>query len=178
MHLKGPMVRWLQPVERRLKHASWQELCSLIHDRFSRDQHEALICQLFHIRQEGTITKYVDQFSALIDQLSAYESEANLLYYAMRFVDGLREEIKSMAMIQLLATLDAACALALVQGEATDSVKKKDHMHGESGISRSFSRFVVSGHAFAKFDKPTRLSLPDDKHATEATHAVVQLKTR
>jgi hypothetical protein len=99
MHLEGLAARWLQSVERRLKHANWHEFCSLIHDRFGRDQHDALIHQLFHMRQEGFVTEYVDQFSALVGQLSAYESKANLLYYAMRFVDGLREKIKSMVMI-------------------------------------------------------------------------------
>jgi hypothetical protein len=29
----------------------------------------------------------------LVDQLVAYESDANPLYYAMRFVDGLRDDI-------------------------------------------------------------------------------------
>jgi hypothetical protein len=56
MHLEGLAVRGLQSAERRLKQASWQEFCSLILDRFDRDQHEALIHQLFHIRQESSIT--------------------------------------------------------------------------------------------------------------------------
>jgi hypothetical protein len=42
---------------------------------------------------------YVDQFSTLVDQLTAYESEPNPSYYATRLVDGLREDIKSMVMI-------------------------------------------------------------------------------
>jgi hypothetical protein len=48
------------------------------------------------------------------------------LYYATQFVDGLKEEIRSMVMIQRPSDLDAACALALVQEEAGDSTRKKD----------------------------------------------------
>jgi hypothetical protein len=103
--------------------------------------------------------------------LSAYESEADPLYYAMRFVDGLKEEIKSMVKIQHPATLDAACALALVQEEAADSIKKKDHRRGDSGFNRSFSRFVVSGHAPVMYDKPIVLPPPDDKRTTEVARA-------
>jgi hypothetical protein len=50
MHLEGPATHWLQSVERRVCQADWTEFCSLIHEHFGRDQHEALIWQLFHIR--------------------------------------------------------------------------------------------------------------------------------
>jgi hypothetical protein len=99
MHLDGPTTRWFQSAERRLRQVDWGEFCSLLHERFGRAQHEALIRQLFHIRQTSSVTAYVDQFSALVDQWTTYESEANPLYYATRFVDGLREEIRSMVMI-------------------------------------------------------------------------------
>jgi hypothetical protein len=46
--------------------------CTMVHDRFGRDQHEALIRQLFHIRQLGTIAEYVEKFSTLADQFAAY----------------------------------------------------------------------------------------------------------
>jgi hypothetical protein len=56
--------------------------CALLYDRFGRDQHEAFIRQLFHIRQSGSVIEYVDQFSTLVDQLAAYEPNANPLHYA------------------------------------------------------------------------------------------------
>jgi hypothetical protein len=58
--------------------------------------------------------------------LAAYEVETNPLYYAMRFIDGMREGIKSMVMLHRPANLDAACALALVQEEAGDVSRKKE----------------------------------------------------
>jgi hypothetical protein len=54
-----------------------------VHERFSRDKHEALISQRFHIKQMGSVSEYVEQFSTLVDQLVAYESDANPLYYAI-----------------------------------------------------------------------------------------------
>jgi hypothetical protein len=113
MHFEGVVVRWLQSVEHRVCSMSWEQFCSALHDRFGRDHHEALIRQLFHIKQSGTVAEYVDRFSALVDQLAAYECTDNPLYYAMRFVDGLRDDIKLMVMIQR-PTLDTACALAMV----------------------------------------------------------------
>jgi hypothetical protein len=55
----------------------------------------------------------------------SYESEANHLYYVMRFVDGLKQDIREMVMIQRPTTLDAACAMALVQEEVTDTGRRR-----------------------------------------------------
>jgi hypothetical protein len=120
MHLEGAAAHWFQSTKWRLCQASWDSFCTLIHDCFGRDQHEALIHQLFHISQTGIVADYVERFSALVDQLAAYESESNPLYYATRFLDGLRDDIKSVVMIEHPLSLDTACALVLVQEEAAD----------------------------------------------------------
>jgi hypothetical protein len=114
MHLEGVAARWLQSVAHKIRTMTWEEFCVMVHDRFGRDQHEALIWQLFHIRQIGLAAEYVEKFSVLVDQFLAYEVEPNPIYDAMRFVDGLTEDIKSIVMIHHPATLDTACALALV----------------------------------------------------------------
>lgn len=78
---------------------------------------------MFHIRQLGSVDDYVEQFSTLVDHLSAYEANVDPLYYTMRFVDGLRDDIRSVIMVQRPSTLDTACSLALVQEEAATSSK-------------------------------------------------------
>jgi hypothetical protein len=93
MHFEGSAARWLQSIERRISSLTWAEFYSLLYDRFDRDQHEALIRQLFHIRQVGSIADYVEHFSVLVDQLTACEVIDNSLHYAMRFIDGLKEDI-------------------------------------------------------------------------------------
>jgi hypothetical protein len=86
--VEGPAAHWLQSVNHRTRVATWTELCSWIHDRFGRDQHEALIRQLFHIKKIGSIQNYIDKYTELIDQLLAYEPAANQRYYTTRFADG------------------------------------------------------------------------------------------
>jgi hypothetical protein len=43
MHFEATAARWLQSVERKIMDVSWDSLCSMVHDHFGRDQHEALI---------------------------------------------------------------------------------------------------------------------------------------
>jgi hypothetical protein len=99
------------------------------------------------------VTEYVDKFSTLVDQLVAYESNANLLYYAMRFVDGLREDIKAIVMIHSPSMLDATCALALVQEEELDSNKKREYKRYEPIFNRQVHRSVSSAPVLPRFDK-------------------------
>jgi hypothetical protein len=123
MHFEGRAARWLQAVERSLGQVSWEEFCNLVHERFGREQHKSLIHQLFHIKQLGSLSDYVEQFASLVDELAAYESKTDPLYYTMCFVDGLKHEIKTVVMVQRPPNLDTACALALVQEEALDSTR-------------------------------------------------------
>jgi hypothetical protein len=90
-----------------------------------------LIHQLFHIRQTRTVALNVEEFSALVDQMSTYEASTNLLYYVMRFVDGLWDDIHSMVMIQRPSNLDYACVLAIVHEEALESRKKANYRRYE-----------------------------------------------
>jgi len=71
MHFTGAAKRWLQSIEPLLATSDWKIFCSMIHERFSRDQHELLLRQLFNICQSGSVSEYVDKFTEIIDQLKA-----------------------------------------------------------------------------------------------------------
>jgi hypothetical protein len=103
----------------------------------------------------------------LLDQLTTYESEANPLYYATRFVDGLREEIRSMVMIQRPTTFDVACALALVQEEAVDSSKKKEFHRFEPSANRSAQKFVFPLPLPPKWDKLLGTAVTEERQGLE-----------
>jgi hypothetical protein len=120
-----PATRWLQSINHRMRSASWKELCSWIHDRFSRDQRESLIRQLFHIKHVGTVKEYIDKFSELVDQLVAYEHSSDLRYYTTHFVDGLKDDVKAVVLVQWPADLDTSYTLALLQEEA-DLARRHD----------------------------------------------------
>lgn len=64
-----------------------------------------------------------------MDQLTAYESHTDPLYYTMRFIDGLKSEFKSVILVQRPPDWDTACALALLQEEVLEQEKQKAY-HG------------------------------------------------
>jgi hypothetical protein len=80
MHFEGRVSRSRQSIKRRIKQLSRPKFCSLLHDRFIHEQHESLICQVFHIKQTRLVADYVEQFSSLVDELAAYESRTDPLF--------------------------------------------------------------------------------------------------
>lgn len=138
MHFTDAAARWLQSVEKSIRTCSWPEFCRLVLDRFGRDQHEQLIRQLFHIKQEGSVKDYIEQFSELVDQLTAYESKSDPLYYTLRFIDGLRDDIKSVITVQRPSTLDTACSLAQLQEKVGGSLHRPDGRKPEFSVVKPY----------------------------------------
>jgi hypothetical protein len=128
VHFEGPTAWWLQSINHHVHDTSWKELCSWIHDRFGRYQHESLIRQLFHIKQIGTVQEYINKFSELVDQLVSYEHSSDFRYYTTHFVDGLKDDVKSVVLVQRPTDLDTAYTLSLLQDKA-ESARRKDFMH-------------------------------------------------
>jgi hypothetical protein len=155
--LKGQLAagRWLQSVEPHLPSLLWVQFCHLVQDRFGREQHELVIRKLFHIRQTSTVQDYIDRFSELVDLLVTYEHTTDPLYYTMRFIDGLHDDIKSVILVQRPSTLDTACALALLQEEAESSRRRE----------------VRRGDAHLSYKTPTKTSSYQnwDKHSPQAS---------
>jgi hypothetical protein len=167
MHVEGVATHWFQSVERSVRSITWEKFCTLVHDRFGRDQHEAIIRQLFHIQQSGSVSEYVEQFSSIVDQLVAYESGANPLYYAMWFVDGLKENIRKVVMIQMPGDLDLACAFAMVQEEASDTSRRKDYRRADSYSYRSASKPVALSLGPPRYDKPLSQAVGEDTYVLD-----------
>jgi hypothetical protein len=89
----------------------------------------------------------------------------------MCFVDGLRDDISSMVMIQHPSTLDSTYALTLVQEEASDSMQKKDYGHYEPSSNRLAHKFAYPLPPLLKLDKHVGNYVAEDHHHTEATRA-------
>jgi hypothetical protein len=93
---------------------TWEEFCQLTLTRFGRNQHQALLRQLYHIHQSTTVIDYANHFSELIDQLATYEPDMDSLHYITRFIDGLKPAVRAVIAIQCPGDIDTAYTLALL----------------------------------------------------------------
>uniref|UniRef100_A0A0A8ZCB4 Retrotransposon gag domain-containing protein n=1 Tax=Arundo donax TaxID=35708 RepID=A0A0A8ZCB4_ARUDO len=172
MHFEGVAACWLQSVERKLHNASWSELCRLIHDCFGHEQHELLIRQLFHIKQTGSVADYIAKFFELVDQLSGYSSETDPLYYTMSFIDGLRDDIKPIVLVQRPPDFNTACALAALKEEVAEPLRRKEFRKPDSGfLTKPVSKGLYPLPHPPRLDKVTAPSQAEDKRGVESSRA-------
>jgi len=122
-------ARWLQSLDPRVKRLPWKDFCQLVLNRFGKAQYEALVRQMFNIRQTSSVQDYIDRFASLIDQLVAYGSSTDPVFFAMRFVDGLRSDICNPVHMQRPQDFDIASVLVLLQEELQDPAGRKDSHH-------------------------------------------------
>jgi hypothetical protein len=92
------------------------------------------------------VAAYVEEFSQLIDKLNAYQSMFEPLYYTLKFVDGLRDDVKAVVMLQRPQDLDTAAILAQLQEEAGTLLKKKEYRWQEATNPARAAVRQVAGH--------------------------------
>jgi len=139
MNLSGAAARWVQSLDHRGRQFSWEQFCQLVLDRFGKSQYEALIRQLFRIWQTSTVQEYIDKFSELVDQLLAYTRHTDPLFFAMRFMDGLCDDIRNDVHMQRPNSFDEACVLALLQEELLESTRRKEGRRLDTFTSNKFA---------------------------------------
>lgn len=134
LNFVGNAAFWLQSIRSQLIGITWSGLCELVCNRFTKDRHQALIRQWIRINQSGTVSEYVEKFDGLMHQLMAYDNTMLPDYFITKFVEGLRDDIRIVVMVQRPQDLDSACAIALFQEEAIEGVKFSSYKKSESGV--------------------------------------------
>ena len=121
MQFEGSATHWLSSVQQKFIRSSWDEFCAAVLACFGRNQHQTLVRKMYRLRQTWFVEEYINQFSELMDQLTAYEPEPDMLHYTTRFVDGQKPTVGMVVAVQRPADLDAAYSIAAVQEEVGDS---------------------------------------------------------
>lgn len=114
---EGAAARWLESVHRRVPQVSWEEFCRLLQSRFGRNLHQAILRKFFSINQTGSVEEYVERFSDLYDQFTAYENYPNTVHYVTRFMEGLKPSVRVAVGLQQPLDLDAGYQLAILHEE-------------------------------------------------------------
>jgi hypothetical protein len=101
-----------------------------------------------------------------VDQLTAYDHVTDPVYYAMRFVDGLRDDIRSVVALHRPSSFDAAATLALLQDDVgvNDRSRRKMDYHS---AARQTPRGPLPLPPPPRIDKQPVPVLPDEKKLCE-----------
>jgi hypothetical protein len=116
--------------------------------------------QLDSLRQTGLVDDYYTRFVELSHHIQLYNQAYDHVFFVTRFLNGIRDEIRSVITLHCPKDVETACALALLQETELENGKKKlPHKYDMGGsVKTSFK----SGYSVDK-DKPKT----DSKHADE-----------
>jgi hypothetical protein len=171
MQFEGDAAQWMSSVQHKLVRATWQEFCIAVLHRFGKNQHQSLVRKLYRLRQTGSVAAYISAYSALMDQLTAYEPNPDMLHYTTRFIDGLKPAVRIIVAVQRPLDLETAYAIALVQEEVEeddmDSFSPHHQRPQSSHSSRQFKQYSPRVAEGVKIIEPVKqLSASDDRLAT------------
>ncbi|KAM3330169.1 hypothetical protein ACQJBY_026885 [Aegilops geniculata] len=171
MQFEGPAARWLSSVQQKFIRSSWDEFCAAVLALFGRNQHQTLVRKMYRLRQTGSVEEYINQFSELMDQLTAYEPEPDMLHYTTRFVDGLKPTVRMVVAVQRPADLDAAYSITAVQEEVGYSEPEYPHSNKRTSYSTPSRQYKQPTEYKAPSkvrtsDTQKMTSVPEDKLAT------------
>lgn len=92
-------------------------LCQLVFEPFDKDQYPLLLKQFTGLRQTGFVAEYVEEFERLAHGLLLYNPAYDDTYFVTEFVNGLKEEIRSVIALHRPSDVVSASALACLQEE-------------------------------------------------------------
>ncbi|XP_062187935.1 uncharacterized protein LOC133891241 [Phragmites australis] len=134
MHLDGTAAFWFQSVDIQVAGLNWKDFCHAVCIRFERDHYNQLIRQFFHIKQLGSVVEYIEKFDELVHQLLAHDASLSTAVITNRFIDGLKEEVRAVVLIQRPHDLDTASSVALLQEEILSGSTRRDMRKNDGNI--------------------------------------------
>lgn len=123
MHFSGTAMIWLENGGFDLSHMEWEAFCSLVCEQFERNEFNSLLRQLFHLRRTDSVSDYATKFNDLMYLLLAHSTSWDPALFPSCFVDGLKDEIHIVVIVNNPRDLDTTVSLAYLQEEALEISK-------------------------------------------------------
>ena len=113
---------------------NWQQLCTLLSDRFSEASAHEVVERLQTMKQVGQVSKYKDYFEKSVELVRRDHPYLQEAFLMSCFIGGLKEEIKFGVSIHQPRGLLEACWFAKLEEKATQA--KKNSQPGGSGRNK------------------------------------------
>ncbi|KAL0313621.1 UNVERIFIED_CONTAM: Retrovirus-related Pol polyprotein from transposon.6 [Sesamum radiatum] len=125
VYMQGRAELWFQGhLEKRGMH-TWSELVIIILRRFEDLDYERVVSEFNMLRQETTIHEYLIKFKELESHMLIFNKNLDESFFMMKFISGLKEEIKGYVATMNPTTLDQAIVLARRQENLVIALLRK-----------------------------------------------------
>jgi hypothetical protein len=83
------------------------------------------MCQILNIKQTRTVAGYINKFDDLRHQLLLHDPSASDVFFVTHFIEGLKNDIRSVIALHRPVDMDTVSSLAMMQEEENENGKKK-----------------------------------------------------
>jgi hypothetical protein len=87
--------------------------------------HRSSLQDLLQLKQDSTVEEYIKQFQAMQFQVAMYNPAFDEMFFTAHFINGLKEEIKSVVHTHLPDSVDRAALLAKIQQQVIERAKSR-----------------------------------------------------
>jgi hypothetical protein len=125
LNFSGRAALWLEMIEVSGRIEEWATLCHLVFQWWDRDQHHTFMRQILALQQTGSVAEYIEKFEDLRHQVLLHDPSPSSVFFVAHFLDGLRDDIRSVLSIHHPQDMETICALVLMQEEEVEGSKRK-----------------------------------------------------
>ncbi|KAL2230686.1 UNVERIFIED_CONTAM: Transposon Ty3-G Gag-Pol polyprotein [Sesamum indicum] len=125
VYLQGKAELWYQRYTEKEETPSWDDLVRDILERFEDLDYERVMTAFNRLQQETTVNAYLERFEELKDQMKVFNKNMGEEFLMMKFISGLKDEIKSLVTPCEPTSLSKAIVLAKRQEFAVSAILKR-----------------------------------------------------
>lgn len=125
MYLEGNAAKWWQAYKQNHQIPTWPLFCNILQEKFGADDFRIAINELLALRQTGTVEEYTATFQALQYDITMHNNHYEELFFASKYVAGLKDEIRAVVEPHVPTIVDRAVVIARIQQRTIERNKKK-----------------------------------------------------
>ncbi|KAK4406677.1 hypothetical protein Sango_0674200 [Sesamum angolense] len=127
IHMEGRAELWYQGHVEKRGEPPWSELIVAVLERFEDLDYERVVSEFNRLHQETTVNAYLERFEELEAQMLIFNKHLGEEFFMMKFISGLKEEIKGNVATMKPTTLTQAIVLARKQETTVNAIINKTH---------------------------------------------------
>jgi hypothetical protein len=118
---------WLETIEAKGRIERWVDLCHIVFDRWDKDHHSITMRHILAIRQIGSVADYIESLDDLRHQILLHDPSTSDVFFVSRFLEGLKDDIRSIIALHRPFDMDIVSSLAMMQEEENENGRRKSH---------------------------------------------------
>lgn len=166
----GGALLWLQSSKAHTRFNTGETFAEVVCSRFGRDELQQLIRHFNRLCRTNSMAEYAEKLNRLMHILLAHHASWNSMFFVTQFVDGLHCDIQYVGALRRPKDLDTVVALAGLQGEVLEAMRKEPH-RGEtpSGV-RPVLR--IAGSLPLPPGRTMSIAKANDRRGTEGARSI------